>query len=112
MVGNEAFDCGRLNPHGRPAAQGTDRRSAQCHLLMSLTRNAYNLVARMMVRVGRIVSGRSLFEAVWGFDREIEENTLDAFMHLLRKKIDNPGKPKLIHTVRGVGSLTREDGPA
>jgi two-component system response regulator MprA len=67
---------------------------------------------RMMFRVGKVVSRRSLIESVWGFDREIEENTLDAFMHLLRNKIDTPGKPKLIHTVRGVGYLIREDGRA
>jgi DNA-binding response OmpR family regulator len=65
-----------------------------------------------MFRVGKVVSRRSLIESVWGFDREIEENTLDAFMHLLRNKIDTAGKPKLIHTVRGVGYLIREDGQA
>ena len=37
---------------------------------------------------------------------------LDAFMRLLRNKIDLPGKPKLIHTVRGVGYMIRPDGPA
>jgi len=41
---------------------------------------------------------------VWGYDREIETNTLDAFMHLLREKVDTPGETKLIHTVRGVAT--------
>jgi DNA-binding response OmpR family regulator len=50
-----------------------------------------------------------LIESVWGFEREIEDNTLDAFMHLLRGKIDPPGQPKLIHTVRGVGYMIRQD---
>jgi DNA-binding response OmpR family regulator len=50
-----------------------------------------------------------LIESVWGFDRDIEENTLDAFMHLLRNKIDPPGRSKLIHTVRGVGYMIRPD---
>jgi len=49
-----------------------------------------------------------LIEAVWGMDRDIEQNNLDAFMHLLRSKIDRPGLPKLIHTVRGVGYVIRE----
>jgi len=34
-----------------------------------------------------------LIEAVWGLDRDVEENTLDAFMYLLRNKIDPPGAP-------------------
>jgi len=66
----------------------------------------------LMYRSGKVVSRRSLIESVWGFDREIEENTLDAFMHLLRHKIDPPGRAKLIHTVRGVGYVIRSDGQA
>ena len=93
-----------LDPAGRNVVRGEVR--------ISLTRTEYNLLERMMFRVGKVVSRRSLIESVWGFDREIEENTLDAFMHLLRNKIDTPGRPKLIHTVRGVGYLIREDGQA
>jgi len=51
-----------------------------------------------------------LIESVWGFDREIEENTLDAFMRLLRNKVDCSGKAKLIHTVRGVGYMISANG--
>jgi len=93
-----------LDPAGRDVVRGEVR--------ISLTRTEYNLLERLMFRVGKVVSRGSLIESVWGFDREIEENTLDAFMHLLRNKIDTPGKPKLIHTVRGVGYLIREDGQA
>jgi DNA-binding response OmpR family regulator len=93
-----------LDPAGRDVVRG--------EVGISLTRTEYNLLERMMFRVGKVVSRRSLIESVWGFDREIEENTLDAFMHLLRNKIDTPGKPKLIHTVRGVGYLIRDDGQA
>jgi DNA-binding response OmpR family regulator len=75
-----------------------------------LTRTEYNLLERLIYRTGKVVSRRSLIESVWGFDREIEENTLDAFMHLLRGKVDPPGQPKLIHTVRGVGYMIRQDG--
>ncbi len=76
---------------------------------VSLTRTEYNLLERLIYRAGKVVSRRSLIESVWGFDRDIEENTLDAFMHLLRAKIDPPGRPKLIHTVRGVGYMIRND---
>jgi DNA-binding response OmpR family regulator len=74
---------------------------------VTLTRTEYNLLERLMYRAGKVVSRRSLVESVWGFDREIEENTLDAFMHLLRNKIDPPGRSKLIHTVRGIGYMVR-----
>jgi DNA-binding response OmpR family regulator len=74
---------------------------------VTLTRTEYNLLERLMYRAGKVVSRRSLIESVWGFDRDIEENTLDAFMHLLRNKIDPPGRTKLIHTVRGIGYVIR-----
>jgi DNA-binding response OmpR family regulator len=88
-----------LDPGSREVQRGARR--------ISLTRTEYNLLERLIYRAGKVVSRRSLIEAVWGFDREIEENTLDAFMHLLRNKIDMPGRPKLVHTVRGVGYMIR-----
>src|SRR5690242_9122977 len=93
-----------LDPASREVLRGEAR--------VSLTRTEYNLLERLMYRAGKVVSRRALIESVWGFDRDIEENTLDAFMHLLRNKVDPPGKAKLIHTVRGVGYMIRPDGPA
>ena len=92
-----------LDPASREVQRGDER--------VSLTRTEYSLLERLMYRVGKVVPRRALIESVWGFDREIEENTLDAFMHLLRNKIDSPGKRKLIHTVRGVGYMIRSDAP-
>src|SRR5208337_4405919 len=67
-----------------PATRGVQRGDAR----VSLTRTEYNLLERLMYRAGKVVSRGSLIESVWGFEREIEENTLDAFMRLLRGKID------------------------
>jgi DNA-binding response OmpR family regulator len=96
QVGNLTLD---------PATREVSRADAQ----ILLTRTEYNLLERLMYRAGKVVPRRSLIEAVWGFDREIEENTLDAFVRLLRTKIDTEGQPKLIHTVRGVGYMIRAE---
>jgi len=93
-----------LDPASRDVQRGDKR--------ISLTRTEYSLLERLMYRSGKVVPRQSLIEAVWGFDREIEENTLDAFMHLLRNKVDPPGRPKLIHTVRGIGYMIRSDQSA
>jgi DNA-binding response OmpR family regulator len=74
-----------------------------------LTRTEYSLLERLMYRAGKVVPRHTLIEAVWGFDREIEENTLDAFVRLLRHKVDPEGLPKLIITVRGVGYMIRNE---
>jgi DNA-binding response OmpR family regulator len=53
-----------------------------------------------------------LIEGVWGLDRDVESNTLDVYIRQLRIKIDSPGDSKLIHTVRGIGYVLREDDSA
>lgn len=93
-----------IDPASRQVRRGEER--------VLLTRTEYSLLERLMYRSGKVVSRRSLIESVWGFDRDIEENTLDAFMHLLRNKIDSPGRPKLIQTVRGVGYMIRAEEQA
>lgn len=90
-----------------PAEREVSRAGAH----ISLTRTEYSLLERLMYRAGQVAPRRTLIESVWGFDREIEDNTLDAFMRLLRNKIDRPGQPKLIHTVRGVGYVIRSGAP-
>ena len=74
-----------------------------------LTRTEYSLLEQLMDRAGRVISREFLIESVWGFDREIEDNTLDAFVRLLRNKVDGEDRPKLIHTVRGVGYVIRPE---
>ena len=84
------------------------REVSRAGISITLTRTEYSLLERLMYRAGKVVPRHSLIESVWGFDREIEENTLDVFVRLLRNKVDREGLPKLIATVRGVGYMIRE----
>jgi DNA-binding response OmpR family regulator len=74
---------------------------------IALTRTEFGLLERLMERAGKVVSRQGLIESVWGFDRDIEENTLDVFVRLLRNKVDGDRPEKLIRTVRGVGYVIR-----
>ena len=76
---------------------------------ISLTKTEFGLLEFLMRHVGQVIPRNVLIEAVWGFENDIESNTLDAFIRLLRRKIDEPGLTKLIHTVRGVGYCVREE---
>jgi DNA-binding response OmpR family regulator len=76
---------------------------------IALTRTEYGLLEHLMDRAGKVVPRERLIESVWGYDRDIEGNTLDAFMRLLRNKVDGEGRPKLIHTIRGVGYTIRSE---
>ncbi len=75
---------------------------------INLTPTEYRLLEFLMRRAGRVAPRDEIIEAVWGFEREVESNTLDAFIRLLRTKIDNGHEAKLIHTVRGFGYTIRE----
>ncbi|HXA49425.1 MAG TPA: response regulator transcription factor [Candidatus Acidoferrum sp.] len=76
---------------------------------LSLTATEYRVLEFLMRRTGRAVSRSSMIEGVWGFEEDIESNTVDAFIRLLREKIDLGQQRKLIHTVRGYGYILRED---
>ncbi len=75
--------------------------------ILSLTPREYRLLELLMRNPGRVVSRDTILESVWGFDTEVNENTLEVFMRLLRVKVDRR-EPKLIHTVRGFGYMMRE----
>ncbi len=74
-----------------------------------LTRTEYSLLEELIFRAGTVVRRISLIESVWGVDRDIKVNTLDAFVRLLRNKIDTNASQSLIHTVRGVGYVLRAE---
>lgn len=75
---------------------------------IALTRTEYKLLEFLMRRSGAVVSRDAIIDAVWGFDDTVENNTLDAFIKLLRAKIDNGHRHRLLHTVRGFGYSVRE----
>ena len=74
---------------------------------VALTPREYGLLELLMRNQGRVVDRERILNAVWGYSSEVTGNTIEAFVRLLRQKVDQ-GKPKLIHTVRGIGYTMRE----
>jgi two-component system OmpR family response regulator len=74
-----------------------------------LTRTEHNLLECLLLQPGRVVTREQLVDRVWGDGREVESNTLDAFIMSLRHKIEADGRTRLIQTVRGVGYAVREE---
>jgi DNA-binding response OmpR family regulator len=75
---------------------------------VNLTRTEFSLLEYLMRREGQVIPRDTLIEAVWGYDRNIESNTLDVFIRLLRSKVEDDCGPRLIHTVRGIGYVARK----
>ncbi|MGC9995112.1 MAG: response regulator transcription factor [Terriglobia bacterium] len=90
-----------LDPGSRQALRG--RREIR------LSPTEYRLLELLMRKAGRVVTRTAIVEAVWGLENDVEENTLDAFVRLLRGKVDKGFSPKLIQTVRGIGYCLRAD---
>jgi DNA-binding response OmpR family regulator len=76
---------------------------------ITLSRTEFDILAFLMRRAGHVVTRKTLIEGVWG-ESQIESNTLDVFMKLLRSKVDAASSRRLIQTVRGVGYTLREPG--
>jgi two-component system response regulator MprA len=76
---------------------------------LSLTRTEFNLLECLMRQAGRVVTRQMIVERLWGGERDVGSNTLDAFVKLLRHKLDAGGRPRLIQTIRGVGYCLREE---
>lgn len=75
---------------------------------IALTRREYTLLELLMRHSGRVVSRDTILGSIWGLDADVEANTVEAFVSLLRSKVDQAFSPKLIHTVRGAGYTMRE----
>ncbi|MFC6138691.1 response regulator transcription factor [Paraburkholderia silvatlantica] len=65
----------------------------------------YRVLEFMMRHAGKTITRTMLFEAVWGYHFDPGTNLIDVHMGRLRKKIDPPGVPPLIQTVRGSGYI-------
>jgi DNA-binding response OmpR family regulator len=74
----------------------------------TLTATEFRFLEHLMRRAGRVASRRSIIEAVWGFENDVELNTVDAYIKVLRDKVDSDPDCRLIHTVRGYGYVLRD----
>ena len=77
----------------------TYRKGHEIHL----SQTEFRLLELLVRNAGRVVSRAEILDSVWGNGREVTENTLDAFVRLLRKKVDQEFEDKLIRTHRGFG---------
>lgn len=76
---------------------------------VELTRREFDLLHYLLENKGKVISRESLLDNVLGFDFVGETNAVDVYIRFLRSKIDEQFGVKLIHTVRGVGYVIREE---
>jgi two-component system, OmpR family, response regulator MprA len=89
-----------LDPDTREVARGERR--------IELTQTEFSLLELFLTHPREVLSRTVIFTQVWGFDFEGTSNSLNVYVGHLRRKMEEGGEPRLIHTVRGVGYVLRE----
>ena len=85
----------------REVKRGNDR--------IDLSAREYSILEVLIRNAGTVMSREKIESGVWNYDYEGGTNVIDVYIRYLRKKIDDDYDVKLIHTVRGVGYVLRED---
>jgi two-component system response regulator MprA len=90
----------RLDPSTRQVWRGERE--------LVLTKTEFDLVAMFLENPRQVLTRSQILTRVWGFDFGSTSNSLEVFVSGLRRKLEEDGEPRLIHTVRGVGYSLRE----
>jgi two-component system response regulator MprA len=88
-----------LNPATREVSRGGRA--------LELTVTEFNLLELLLLNADHVLTRDVIFERVWGYDFDVSSNSLDVYIGYLRRKTEVDGRPRLIHTVRGVGYVAR-----
>ena len=88
-----------LDPRSREVRRG--------ERTLELTRTEFALLDLLMTNAGIVLSREVIRERVWGYSDSLGSNTLDVYVGYLRRKTEEGGEPRSIHTVRGVGFVLR-----
>ena len=91
----------RLNPVTREVWRGG--RS------LRLTRTEFGILEAFLRHPRQVLSRAALFDQVWGYDFGEQSNSLHVYLGYLRRKLEAEGETRLLHTVRGVGFVLREE---
>lgn len=100
-LGSEEIRVGRL------VFDVTNEEATVLGLRLDLARRELLVLATLVKRRGRTVQRDALEQAVYGFDDDVQSNTLDSHVSRLRRKLSEAGAEVEIHAIRGVGYLLR-----
>jgi two-component system response regulator MprA len=76
---------------------------------VELTRTEFQLLELFMRNAGQVLTRAVIFDRVWGYDFGSGSRTLEVYMGYVRRKLEAGGEPRLLHTVRGIGYVLREE---
>ena len=75
--------------------------------VLDLTNREFELLEFLMRNERLVISRERLLEEVWGYDPTSMTNTIDVFISNLRRKLEEGGEDRILHTKRGAGYVVR-----
>ncbi|MFE7665478.1 response regulator transcription factor [Streptomyces celluloflavus] len=109
----EAYDTRAVDSGVVEAADlridGLSRRAWRGPRELELTRTEFELLELLARNAGIVLDHSTIYDRIWGYDFGPGSKNLAVYVGYLRRKVDVPGSRPLIHTVRGVGYVLRED---
>jgi len=108
-IASQPDEQGRVMRLADLTLDGAARRVTRGGQPVELTRTEFDLLETLLAHAGQVLTRGQLFERVWGCDLDGTSNTLDVYIGYLRRKLEAGGAARLLHTVRGVGFVLRED---
>jgi two-component system, OmpR family, response regulator MprA len=75
--------------------------------MIALTRTEFGLLELLLRNAGQVLSYDAILDEVWEYGEAPASNTLQVFVGFLRRKLEDGGRPRLVHNVRGVGYVLR-----
>lgn len=85
------------------------RRAQRGDRVIDLTAKEYELLELFMRNPRQVLTREMIYDEVWGYDFGGESNIIEVYIRYLRQKLEDGKEPRLLHTVRGMGYVLRED---
>jgi two-component system response regulator MprA len=99
--GDEVLRVGDLSLDGRRRLAFRGERP------MVLTKTEFDLLELFMRNASLVLERDTIYDRIWGYDFETGSRSLDVYVGYLRRKTEDGGEPRVIHTVRGIGYVLR-----
>ncbi len=94
--------------HGDLALDPTTRNVHRGERALELSPTEFALLEMFLLHPRQVLTRGALYDGVWGYDFGSSSKSLEVYVGYLRRKLEEGGEPRVLHTVRGVGYVLRE----
>ncbi|MFJ8470889.1 response regulator transcription factor [Kitasatospora sp. NPDC094011] len=102
-IGGEVAELGLDDLALDPAARQAHRAGRR----LDLTKTEFDLLELLLRNQGTVLTRHQIYERIWGYDFDTDSRSLDVYVGYLRRKTEEHGAARLVHTVRNVGYTAR-----